>query len=194
MNSLKQACILEISLNAIYNFEGKIQGARLYFRDLTPIKKMEEDLKISDRLAIMGTIAMGLAHEIKNPLGGIKGAAQMLKRQLKEEEHQDYLRMIIQETERVNELILELLDFANPKKMELQKINLNQLLEEVLLLEEPIVQENGIQYRRFYDPSLPEILGDSHSLKQVFLNLLKNAREALGSQGKIKIRTRLFTH
>ncbi|MBF0493083.1 MAG: PAS domain S-box protein [Deltaproteobacteria bacterium] len=192
---LRHTYVLEFNLEPLHTAEGQICGARLLCRDLSPLKKMEEDLKVADRLGVMGTIASGLAHEIKNPLGGIKGAAQMMLRAKPKEEWVEYLQMIVKETERVNELLVELLNFASPKKITLKQLNLNQLLEEVLCLEEQAAKANHIKVLRFYDPSLPDILGDENQLKQVFLNLIKNAREALGDVpgGKIEVRTRLFT-
>ncbi len=194
-NHLRQTYVLEFNLEPLYDAKGQIWGARLLLRDLSHLKKMEEDLKVADRLGTMGTIASGLAHEIKNPLGGIKGAAQMMLRAKPQEEWTEYLQMIVKETERVNELLVELLNFASPKKITLKKLNLNQLLEEVLCLEEQAAEVSNIRVLRFYDPSLPDILGDENQLKQVFLNLVKNAREALSKspQGKIEVSTNLFT-
>ncbi len=204
-NRLGESFVVEMHLEPIHSHEGQIVGACLALHDRSMVKKMEEELRHADRLAIMGTIASGLAHEIKNPLGGIKGAAQMLAREvntlfpakglnenLRNKELQEYLQIITQEANRVNELISELLSFAKPKKIKSTAVNLHKILDEIIQLEEQ-ASNKPIQYIRHYDPSLPRVKGDENQLKQVFLNLVKNAREVLSEGGKIEVSTRLVT-
>jgi len=206
-NRSGESFVVEMHLEPIHSNEGQILGACLALHDRSMVKKMEDELRHADRLAIMGTIASGLAHEIKNPLGGIKGAAQMLAREihslfpsktprssqdLKNKELQEYLQIITFEANRVNELIGELLNFAKPKKIKSGSVNLHKILDEIIQLEEQASQK-PIHYLRHYDPSLPRVKGDENQLKQVFLNLIKNAREVLKEGGKIEISTRLVT-
>lgn len=168
-------------------------GWVLLLRDVTPLKKLEEELRRSDRLATAGMIASGLAHEIKNPLGGIKGAAQLLARKGLTPALQECLDIIIKETTRVDHLVSELLILSGPKPLNLQSINLNELLDGILMLQEEVLREQGIQLVREFDPSLPEIRGDAERLTQAFLNFIRNATQAMGKKGVLKVRTRIKT-
>lgn len=192
-NRFRESLIVEINLSPIYNADGKPDGAILLLRDLSSLKKMEEEFRYNDRLAVMGNIASGLAHEIKNPLGGIKGAAQMILRELKQNDLKEYLEIIVKEANRVNELILQLLTFSRPKKIKYSSVNLNKLLDEVIQLEEQVSRTSKIKWIRAFDPSIPKIRGDENQLKQAFLNFIKNAEEAITKNGKIEIVTRFVT-
>lgn len=192
-NRAREAFVVEIHIEGFYDSDGKQLGAILLMRDLSALKKMEEDFRYADRLAIMGTIASGLAHEIKNPLGGIKGAAQMLSREVDKEDHKEYLDIIVKESNRVNNIIQELLHFTKPKTSKPSSINLNKLLDELVQLEQQREGAEDIEFVCHYDPSLPNVKADEAQLKQVFLNLIKNAEEAVHHKGCIEISTHLVT-
>ena len=171
-----------------------LDGWILVYRDMTPIKNLEEEVRKADRLAMMGTIAAGLAHEIKNPLSGIKGSAQLLAREQVSQTTKEYLNIIIKETDRVDRLISNLLDFTKPKTLDLKAVNLNELLDSILVLQKKAGEEKQVEFFREFDPSLPDILGDTHELTQVFLNFIKNSVESLtNGHGEIRIRSRVMT-
>jgi two-component system nitrogen regulation sensor histidine kinase GlnL len=166
----------------------------MVLRDLTPIKRLQEEVRRADRLATMGTLASGLAHEIKNPLGGIRGAAQLLQRETLSPDSQECLGIIIKESDRVNHLITELLSFSKPKNLRMEPVNLNEILDETISLES-VRTEKRIKFIREYDPSLPPVSADAHSLKQVLVNMFKNASEALPETGgEIRVRSRIDTN
>ena len=127
-----------------------------------------------------------LAHEIKNPLGGLRGAAQLLDRQLDSEELREYTSVIISEADRLAGLVDTLLGPGGPPNK--QAINLHEPLEYVVRLIEP--GRERISIRRDYDPGLPLFLLDRDQMVQAFLNLLQNASTALDGQGEITVRTR----
>ncbi|HEV3410551.1 MAG TPA: ATP-binding protein [Chthoniobacterales bacterium] len=173
---------------------GRFQGAILLLRDIKHRKELEQDLKRADRLAITGTIAAGLAHEIRNPLGGIKGAAQLLRRSLEPASAlRPYTEIMIREVERVNQLIEQLLDLSRPSALQLVPLNIHEILDEVLLLETEDTGGRELSIRKRYDPSLPPIRGDRARLTQVFLNLIKNAIQSMENAGAVTITTRLET-
>ena len=128
-----------------------------------------------------------LAHEIKNPLGGIRGAAQLLGKQLQNEELEEYTSVIISEADRLAGLVDTLLGPGGPPNK--QQSNVHELLEYVVRL---IQAESGnqIDIRRDYDPSLPAMYLDRDQLVQALLNLVRNAVAALGGQGQITLRSR----
>jgi two-component system, NtrC family, nitrogen regulation sensor histidine kinase GlnL len=173
---------------------GNFLGSILVLRDLKHRKELEEDLKRADRLAMVGTLAAGLAHEIRNPLGGIKGAAQLLKRSLgRDSALLEYADIMVREVDRVDKLIEQLLDLSRPAKLELTALNIHEILEEVLLLQAQAPEERKMNVKKRFDPSLPPIRGDRAQLTQVFLNLVKNARQAMTETGTLTVTTRVET-
>jgi two-component system nitrogen regulation sensor histidine kinase GlnL len=166
----------------------------MLLRDIKHRRELEEDLKRADRLALMGTLAAGLAHEIRNPLGGIKGAAQLLRRSVDGiPSVKEFTDIMIREVDRVNQLIEQLLDLSRPAELDLAPVNIHEVLDDVLLLESQTIGEKGIEIRKRFDPSLPPIRGDRAQLTQVFLNLVKNAFQAMGERGTLTVASRLET-
>jgi two-component system, NtrC family, nitrogen regulation sensor histidine kinase GlnL len=132
-----------------------------------------------------------LAHEIKNPLGGIRGAAQLLERQLDDAEQREYTDVIISETDRLAGLVDTLLGPGGPPNK--QPANIHELLEYVLRIIEA-EQPTRLAIHRDYDPGLPEIPLDRDQMVQAFLNLVRNAAAALNGHGKITLRSRAVTN
>jgi two-component system nitrogen regulation sensor histidine kinase GlnL len=132
-----------------------------------------------------------LAHEIKNPLGGIRGAAQLLERQLKEAELREYTDVIISETDRLAALVDTLLGPGGPSNK--QPVNVHELIEYVIRVIDA-EDQRSLSIRREYDPGLPSIDLDRDQLVQAFLNLVRNALAALDGQGTLTLRTRAVTN
>ena len=185
---------VSLTVSPLQDRYGRFLGSILLVRDLTHRKELEEDLQRADRLALLGTLAAGLAHEIKNPLGGIKGAAQLLKREVNQNPSLlQYADIMIREVDRVNLLIEQLLDLSRPAKLNLDALNIHELLDEVLLLEREAVVDWNVVVKKNFDPSLPPIRGDRAQLTQVFLNLVKNALQAMKGRGSLTVTTRMET-
>ncbi|MBI2336997.1 MAG: PAS domain-containing protein [Deltaproteobacteria bacterium] len=168
-------------------------GVILIFRDITSFKQFEEEHRLYDRLTLMGTIAAGLAHEIKNPLSGIRAAAEMILREVHAGELQEFPQMIIKEVDRLDKLIVDLLNFTKPKKKKLVPVNVNKVLNEIITLHGIKWKARGIKIQLEMDPSLPQVWGREDELKQAFLNFLKNAVDAMPQEGEIKIVTKIMT-
>lgn len=132
-----------------------------------------------------------LAHEIKNPLGGIRGAAQLLERQLGDPELKEYTDVVISETDRLAALVDTLLGPGGPPNK--QAVNVHEVLEYVVRLIEA-EEQRQIKVRRDYDPGLPEIDLDKDQMVQALLNLVRNAIAALDGQGALTLRTRAVTN
>ena len=188
-----QKIAVSLTVSPLQGQDGQYLGSVLLLRDVRNRKELEEDLKRADRLASMGTLAAGLAHEIRNPLGGIKGAAQLLRRSIEESSLHKYTDIMIREVDRVNQLIEQLLDLSRPAELTLEPLNIHQVLEDVLLLQSAAAQAKAITIRKAFDPSLPPITGDRAKLTQVFLNLVKNALESMDGTGTITLSTRVET-
>jgi len=185
---------VSITASPLRDDAGGFVGSILLLRDDKRRKELEEDLKRADRLAMMGTLAAGLAHEIRNPLGGIKGAAQLLRRAVEGDASLcAYTDIMIREVDRVNQLIEQLLDLSRPWQLNFAPVNIHEILEEVLLLEGQTAAEKSVTVKKLFDPSLPPIRGDRAQLMQVFLNLVKNAYQAMEHGGALTLATRLET-
>jgi two-component system nitrogen regulation sensor histidine kinase GlnL len=133
-------------------------------------------------------LIQGMAHEIKNPLGGIRGAAQLLAGNLQSREDKDFINIIVHETDRLTDLVDRMSGYIKDKK--LLPINIHRILEHVYgLLNSDKPQ--SVKVKRDYDPSLPKITGSQSSLTQAFINLGLNALQAIDENGVITIRSRL---
>ncbi len=188
----KKSLPVSATVSPLFTQNGEQQGAVLIMRDLTQICTLEDAIRRADRLSMVGTMAAGLAHEIKNPLGGIKGAAQLLQMELDEGSSLiEYPQIMIRETERVNRIIEELLDLSRPRQAARTEVNLGRLLNEIILLQRHAFAEKDVRFTIHLDPSIPSILGDGNLLTQLFLNLIKNAGEAVEQAGEVIITTRI---
>jgi len=175
--------------------EGRVGGgAILLARDETLLRQLDRAFRKADQLATLGTLAMGFAHEIKNPLGGIKGATQLLAMELPPRSPlAEHCAVILREVDRVNGLLESLLDLTPRQAPAREPLNVHEVLNEVLALMDRWAGHTGFIIHRLFDPSLPAVVGDRRALSQVFLNLLKNAVEASPPGGAVTVRTFLST-
>jgi two-component system nitrogen regulation sensor histidine kinase GlnL len=178
-----------LTISSIVDKTGETLGAVLVVRDQRRIKELEESQRPAERLTAFGVLAAAMAHEIKNPLLGIRGAAQLLREELTTEEAREYTDIIIREADRLNALMEEMLDFARPHPLTPSLVNLHEVLDSVLSLERPSCNVRGVSIRQQYDPSLPDIWADRNHLMQVFLNLVRNAWEAMPDGGVMTVAT-----
>jgi two-component system, NtrC family, nitrogen regulation sensor histidine kinase GlnL len=132
----------------------------------------------SDRALDFEALAAGLAHEIKNPLAGLQGSAELLAREA-EGHAREYAAVIAREAKRVDGLVRELLDLARPAALQIAPVNVHDVLGDVLILVKGIPGADRVTFVQRYDPSLPPVLGDQEKLTQVLLNLVRNALDAV---------------
>jgi two-component system nitrogen regulation sensor histidine kinase GlnL len=185
---------VRISSSPIIGPHGQVEGTALVIHDLSYQKKLEDEARRNETLARLGTLVAGLAHEIKNPLGGIKGAAQLLSRRLQDDRDMlAYTDVMIREIDRLSNLVEQLLSLGAPRKPELTAVNAHLVLRHVLDLMKPELSAKEIRVRIEIDPSLPDVLGDAAQLTQVFLNIIKNALEAMPAGGMLSLITRMET-
>ena len=180
---------LSVTTSRIHNPRGELIGALVIFSDLTARKETQRRLAQTERLATLGELMAGVAHEVRNPLTAIRGYVQIIRQQTSLPVHQEYLSVVLKEIDSINRVIQQLLDFSRPRQSQWQQVQLNALIEETLIL----VQTSGVQARIAFncelDRSLPAIAADRELLKQVILNLLINAVQAINARGEIRIRT-----
>jgi len=152
------------------------------------LQQSQKELLAEEKLALVGKLAAGVAHEIGNPLSAILGYVSLLQTQENaNQESADYLKRIEQELNRINKTIRELLDFSRLKKVEKTKVDIKQVIENSLALVKHQRKFQNITLRVHIEKDLWLVEGDEHHLQQVFLNLLLNAGEALGEEGKMVV-------
>ena len=183
-----------VTTSRIFNTKGELTGATAIIRDIRGVTPLTEEENRLKRLAHIGTFAASLAHEIKNPLSGIKGAAELLRRRSTDESVAEFTDIIVKSSDRLNSIVREMLDFARPTRLKLSATNIHQVLDEVISLAEK-GHKTHLNVIKAYDPSLPPVSGDHNRLVQVFLNLINNSSEAINedTEAKITITTRLAT-
>ncbi len=181
---------LGFSISPLTDPDGNIIGYTLIFQDITRFKEMEEQMKRFDRMAAIGSLAAGLAHEIRNPLASLSGSIQMLKSELSLDESQSHLmEIILRESERLNALITDFLLFAHPPQTRPQPVEIDRILEETLELfsHSPSFHE-GIRLIRSYPDQIGPVVVDPDQIRQVLWNLLINASQSLSNGGEIRVR------
>jgi two-component system, NtrC family, nitrogen regulation sensor histidine kinase GlnL len=166
-------------------------GAVIAMRDRTIRHALERQFSERERLGAFGLMAAGIAHEIKNPLGGIRGAAEILAARAHDGKTGETALLIVREVSRITALVDELMVFARGGEMELARLNIHRVLDEVLELVSLDALAAGVRIERRFDPSLPELQGDAGRLSQVFINLTRNALQALGGRGTLAVETRM---
>ena len=157
--------------------------------EIERILRIARDESLISQQDVTRDLLRGLAHEIKNPLGGLRGAAQLLEKQLDDEELKEYTGVIINEADRLQNLVNRMI---GPRTLpETQLTNIHEVLERVRSV---VASEMGpaIELQRDYDPSIPEIRADLEQLIQAVLNIVRNAAQALNNDGKIILRTRVM--
>jgi len=157
------------------------EGTLLALEDITDISKMEEQMRQKERLAALGTLSAGIAHEIRNPLTAIKGFAQMIAKRPTSEKNAKYIKFIIEEVSKLENLVKEILDFAKEKKPSKSHIRLKDILQNI----KTIVSDINIHVENDI-----EICADENLISSVFLNIIKNAREAGATEVIIKAEKR----
>jgi PAS domain S-box-containing protein len=176
----------------IHAANGSLRGAVAVVRDLSRLKALEAEVRRGERLAALGQMALALAHEIRNPLGAIRGVAQLLGDELGgASAFREHIAVMLAEIDRVNRVMEALLDLGRPLTFSFRPVNLHELLERVCLLAEPTARAQGIVLVRRYDPSLPALWADPDRLVQVLQNLVQNGIEAMPGGGRLTLTTRV---
>jgi len=190
----KERYELLVDTNVLRDEDFQIVGAYIIFKDVTNLRSLEEQVQRSDRLAMIGQIAAGTAHEIRNPLTSIKGFLQVLRKTLQEqgmERECGYTDVMLTEMNRINELVNEFLLLGKPKNVSYDAVDITQVVREILPIinNEAILHGVIVQYEAAFE--LPRVIADRELLKQVFLNICKNGIEAMGDGGHLTLVERM---
>lgn len=157
------------------------------FRNITEKREMEEQLRKSDTLTVVGELAAGIAHEIRNPMTALKGFIQLLQSSIKDGQYAMYFDVITSELKRIESIITEFLVLAKPQAISYQQKSVVKIMQDTLdLLSAQAALEN-VQFASFYEENLPEVYCEQNQLKQVFINILKNAIEVMPKGGTVSV-------
>jgi PAS domain S-box-containing protein len=191
--------VVEGNLSAaiIYDADGKEIASVGSFVDLKErlemeraLRRTQEQLLQSEKLAAMGRLTSQIAHELNNPLYGIMNTLELLKTEVSlQSKRRKVLEMALSETVRLSELLRKMLSFSRPDQEEKQAVDLNTVLDEILLLHEKQLLENDIKIKTGFAAHLPPIMASKNQLRQIFLNLVANARDAMPEGGTLSVKT-----
>ncbi len=179
--------------DALAGIEGQAPGAILVLNDRTALRRLEQQIRQNERLASIGTLAAGTAHEIKNPLVSLRVFTQLLPKRYDDPEFRaSFHELVGGEISRIEHIVNQLLNYARPSKPALAGLHLHETIEGVMRFVEPQASKNRVTLHNKLDAENDFILGDNNMLRQVFLNLLLNAIQALAARGgNVTVRTRL---
>ena len=176
------------TINNHLSIRGEKIGKIVVFRDLTNVYKIQEEILRMDRLVSLGKLASGIAHELRNPLAGIKTTAQALGEEMSEDDsRREYLHRITKEIDRLNDLLKTFFSFAKPQNLNLAHCHIKDIINEIIPFLIKEIADKGIRFIETYHPQLPKIKVDKTQMHQVFLNLFLNAIQAMPSGGELKI-------
>ena len=182
---------MRASASQLFDAEAKLSGVIISVRDITVEKKLEQQVVQSERLAAMGQMIGGVAHELNNPLTSILGVSELLQDGQTNETMRKQLAMLQQQARRAAEIVQNLTYFSRPPAAGKTRINLGEVVERTLNLHAYSLRKNNITVDFMREPGLPFALGDPHQLMQVFLNLILNAEQAIREardKGTLRIR------
>jgi two-component system sensor histidine kinase HydH len=182
--------ILEVNTSFLTGELGEITGVVAEIRDVTEIKNLNEEIARNKRLAALGKLSAGIAHEIRNPLSSIRGLAQFVYNSFsKTDERKEDLNTIIQEVDRLNKLVVQVLDYAKVKELNLTYFSINNLVHKMVELFKQEIKNKQIRFYLELSPDISQIQADEDQIRQILMNIIINAIQAISEKGEIKIKT-----
>ena len=179
--------VIGYTLSQILDDKSTSIGAAMFFKDLTQVEQREESERLRDRLASLGEMAAGIAHELKNPLAGIEVMAGLLRRQVQDsKDAQALLADILSEAKLANAIVVEMLEFVRPVRLQVERTDVADVLQQAVTMAESKTSRGEVSVSVEVEPGLA-IECDDHQLSQVFTNLIANAFEALEGKGRLAI-------
>lgn len=180
----------QVSVSRMRDVGGRKLGAVVTVEDVSDVKALTEQLIRADRLAAMGELTAGVAHEVRNPLGIIRASVQLMEdAECSRERVRGAGEVIKQEIDRLDRVIKALLDFGRPAPPTMRPVSVSQVLEDVALFSRTFARQAHVRVVERYSDTAPEVVADPEQLKQVFVNLISNAVQAMPGGGTLTIET-----
>jgi PAS domain S-box-containing protein len=177
-----------LSMEPVLGADGRTQGLACVLRDLSEERAMDQEARRRERLAVIGELAAGAAHEIRNPLTGIANAAQVLQMRLGENEsHRRMADLILGESQRLDRIITSLLGFARPGQPRMRETRIEEVVARSLELDQPLYERSGVRSELRVAGQIPPIFVDPEQIQQVLVNLMRNAVEAMPDGGLLAV-------
>jgi PAS domain S-box-containing protein len=174
----------------LYDQNAEVVGVAVSFDDVTEVRQLQKRIRDSEKLAAMGVLAVGIAHEVRNPLGAIMTSAQFLEAKFKPDDLQyRFTHLIIREVERLDHLVERLLNFTRPVEMDFQYEDLNEIIESVADLAVLKLTDHRLAIEKHYGAGIPRFFVDAKRLQQAFLNIMLNAIDAMPDGGQLVLKT-----
>ncbi len=181
--------LVGLNVSSIHDENNNFDGIVMLFRDLTEIRELKLQVERMERLALLGELSAGIAHEIRNPLAGIKASAQILQDGVDNDKLQNQIiDRIVREVDKANRLLKEFFKFAKPTRPNLKFHDIELIIEGVHLLLKSNFQNKNIEFVTEYETGLPKIFVDDTQIEQVIINLFLNGIDAMLEGGKLKIK------
>ena len=160
----------------------------VFLTDITEIHRLQSEILKMDKLASVGELTSGIAHEIRNPLAGIKTTAQALNEELGAGDHRKaYVSRIIGEIDRLNRLLLGFFDFARPRELSIATCDLSKIVENAVYMVRDTARENHVEIIEFHPPTKTSVRADPHMIQQVLMNVFINAIQAMEFGGRMEV-------
>jgi len=187
----------DLSASLVYDEKGNEIASVGIFKDLRErlriereLREMQQALLQSEKLAAMGRLTSQIAHELNNPIYGIMNTLELLKTEIPpESKRRRILELSLSETQRLAEMLRNMLSFSKPEEEKRKPIKINELVEGILLMMERQMRESNIKVETYFDEGIPEVMASTNQMRQVMLNLIKNAKEAMPKGGTLTVRT-----
>lgn len=182
--------IIGINASSLNDINNKFEGVVFLFRDLTEIYHLRNQVERMERLALLGELSAGIAHEIRNPLAGIKASAQVLQESLSHEDFRsELINRIVKEVDKSNRLLKEFFKFARPLPPRFGFFDIEMIIDSVYLLLAPRLKKNNIKFIKEFEDEIPQVHIDETQIEQVILNFFLNAVDEMQNGGELKAKT-----
>ena len=182
--------VINLNTDALYDQHGRVEGRLAAFEDVTELRQLQKRTQHTDTMTLMGRLAAGIAHEVRNPLGAVKTCAQFLEKNSGlDEKNRHFIELILREAKRMEGLISRLLNYARPDECDAQYADINAVIDNAVELAALKANQVNVKVEKHYASAITGLFIDEKRLSQAILNLLLNAVDATGGSGTISVTT-----
>jgi len=189
MTKTGKIIFVQLNVTRLPSSDGQYNGRSIIIRDFTEVKKLQQQIDQSEKLAVLGQLSAGIAHEIGNPLAAISSIVQLLQRKSKEESTNEYLAVLRENIDRISKIVRELVDFSRPPRYEESMVDVAGIIKTAIGIVKYDKRVKNINFETRLSTELPSIHAVADQLLQVFVNILINALDAMNGEGTISVKS-----